>query len=137
MPDGKNNCGKKEKLFVTGVAGFFGSHVADAFKSSGHPVAGYDNLIGGYKDNVPESAEYYEVDLTDFVTLCQVMRGIHIVYHCAATAYEGLSVFSPRLVSHHGFDASTQHFLLQYGMALVGLHVVPPWHDMVLRKCLL
>lgn len=41
------------RVFVTGVAGFLGSHVAEHFLNSGWDVAGIDNLLGGAKENVP------------------------------------------------------------------------------------
>jgi len=65
------------KVLITGVAGFMGSHLADAFLAKGHQVVGIDNLIGGYAENVPSGV---------------------LVVHTACTAYEGLSVFSPALV---------------------------------------
>ena len=34
------------------------------------------------------------------------MKGIEIVYHCAATAHEGLSVFSPNIITKNIFQAS-------------------------------
>ena len=40
------------KIFITGIAGFLGSHLADRFLSEGHEVIGNDNLIGGYRDNI-------------------------------------------------------------------------------------
>ena len=95
------------KVFITGVAGFLGSHLADAFLARGYRVAGCDNMIGGYEDNVPESVEFHTLCLSDdFDKVTEVMRGTDIVYHCAATAYEGLSVFSPRIVTKHIVDAS-------------------------------
>ena len=36
------------KVFITGIAGFLGSHIADEFINNGDEVAGNDNLIGGY-----------------------------------------------------------------------------------------
>ena len=44
------------KVFITGIAGFLGSHLAEALIKEGHSVRGIDNLVGGYKDNVPEGA---------------------------------------------------------------------------------
>jgi len=87
-----------KKVFITGVAGFLGSHLADAFLARGYHVAGIDNFIGGYEDNVPKEVELYRGDLLDFNSLAPKMRGYDLVYHTACTAYEGLSVFSPSLI---------------------------------------
>ncbi len=86
------------KVFITGIAGFLGSHIADAMIADGHEVSGCDSLIGGYVENVPEDAEYYQADCNDYDTMVRLTKGVDIVYHTACTAYEGLSVFSPRLV---------------------------------------
>ena len=40
----------------------------------------------------------------------EVMKGVDIVYHCAATAHEGLSVFSPYEISKNNFLASVSVF---------------------------
>lgn len=40
------------KIFITGIAGFLGSHLADRMLALGHEVAGNDTLVGGYEDNV-------------------------------------------------------------------------------------
>ena len=37
----------KPKIFISGVAGFLGSHLADRFLADGYKVVGCDNLIGG------------------------------------------------------------------------------------------
>lgn len=87
-----------KKVFITGIAGFLGSHLADAFLAKGYEVAGIDNLLGGYRDNVPEGVEFYDFDLLEFDKLKDIMKGCDVVYHTACTAYEGLSVFSPSLI---------------------------------------
>jgi len=79
------------KIFITGVAGFLGSHLADLMISNGHQVAGNDNMIGGYNDNIPEGVEFHQIDCRDLDKMAEAMRGSDIVYHCAATAYEGLA----------------------------------------------
>ena len=94
------------KIFITGVAGFLGSHLADLMLAAGHTVAGNDNMIGGYTDNIPQGVEFHQVDCCDLENLTNAMKGCDIVYHCAATAYEGLSVFSPVLVTRNIFEAS-------------------------------
>jgi UDP-glucose 4-epimerase len=39
------------KIFITGVAGFLGSHLADAMLAEGHEVIGVDNLMGRLSEN--------------------------------------------------------------------------------------
>ncbi len=41
---------QKDKVFITGVAGFLGSHLADRLIKKGYHVVGCDNLMGGYID---------------------------------------------------------------------------------------
>ena len=84
------------RVFVTGMAGFLGSHVAERFRDLGHEVFGIDNIAGGYLDNVPAGVEFHQHDCIDSSLLRVNHEGSDIVYHCAATAYDGLSVFSPR-----------------------------------------
>lgn len=94
------------KIFITGAAGFLGSHLADRFLERGLSVVGCDNLVGGYKDNLPERLEFFELDCMDMEGLSEKMQGVDIVYHTACTAYEGLSVFSPSLVVQNTIQIS-------------------------------
>lgn len=97
-------------IFITGVAGFLGSHLADAMLADGHKVAGIDNLIGGELDNVPVAVDFHMVDCCDHAAIRPLMAGCHVLFHCAATAYEGLSVFSPHIVTRNIVDASVSVF---------------------------
>lgn len=99
-------------IFITGIAGFLGSHLADTFLREGHKVLGIDNLIGGYVDNVPEKAQFWRCDCNnrDFLQHIFKVEKVDVVYHCAATAYEGLSVFSPHLVTNNIVSASVAVF---------------------------
>jgi UDP-glucose 4-epimerase len=92
--------------FITGVAGFLGSHLADALLSRGYKVVGIDNLIGGYEDNIPLGVQFHRVDCNDLTQVTELMKGSQLVVHAACTAYEGLSVFSPKLVSENTFGAT-------------------------------
>lgn len=94
-------------ILITGVAGFMGSHLADEFLKRGHRVVGIDNLIGGYRANVPTNVEFYEYDLSDFDIVKDIFKGIDLVVHTACTAYEGLSVFSPALVTKNTSHITT------------------------------
>ena len=42
------------KIFITGVAGFLGCHLAQKLSKLGHKVSGVDNMIGGEKSNIPK-----------------------------------------------------------------------------------
>ena len=86
---------KRKKILVTGVAGFLGSHLSEQLVNLGHKVVGIDNMLGGYDDNVPSNVEFHKGDCCDFEKIKSIMKGVDVVYHCAATAHEGLSVFSP------------------------------------------
>lgn len=86
------------RIFITGVAGFLGSHLAERLLAMGHEVVGCDSLIGGELLNVPADIIFHQSDCRDFNAMEKFMRGAELVYHCAATAYEGLSVFSPAMV---------------------------------------
>jgi UDP-glucose 4-epimerase len=70
------------------------------------------------------------------------MKGVDIVYHCAATAYEGLSVFSPHMITQNIVGASTgmvsaaiankvRRFVMCSSMARYGTNQVPFREDMI------
>lgn len=131
-------------VFITGIAGFLGSHLADRLLELGHRVSGNDTLIGGYRDNVPEGAEFYELDCCDLEGMTAALRSAEIVVHTAATAYEGLSVFSPTIVTRNIVQASVATFTAAIiggaerivycsSMARYGDNAVPFTEDMATR----
>ena len=93
-----------KSVLITGVAGFLGSHLADSFLEKGYRVVGIDNLIGGYRENVPAGVDFHVLDLADLDAIHGAFTGIDLVIHSACTAYEGLSVFSPSFVSENTFQ---------------------------------
>ena len=100
------------KIYITGIAGFLGSHLADWFLERGHTVVGCDNLSGGVITNVPDKAKCYIYDMTssDINGYATQMIGCDVVYHCAAMPYEGVSVFSPAFISDNIFSGSINTF---------------------------
>ncbi len=98
------------RVFVTGIAGFLGSHLAERLLTMGHEIVGCDSLLGGELINVPPEAEFYQYDCRDFNAMVKVVRRCELVYHCAATAYEGLSVFSPAMVMDNIVTGSVSVF---------------------------
>ncbi len=128
------------KVFISGVAGFLGSHLADAFLADGHEVVGCDNLVGGYLDNVPEKVDFHHYDCNYLNSMVKITKGCDVVYHCAATAYEGLSVFSPFFVTKNIVEASVsmitasitnnvRRFVLCSSMARYGTQETVPFTE--------
>lgn len=81
-----------------------------AMLADGHQVVGVDNLIGGELDNVPSKVEFHQFDCNDFDHILKISKECDIYYHCAATAYEGLSIFSPHFVTQNIVSASVAVF---------------------------
>lgn len=92
------------KVFVSGAAGFLGSHLSESFIRAGHHVVGCDNMIGGDLYNLPESIEFEVADCGDIDKMKKMTAGVDLIYHCAAIATEGLSVFSPHLIGEHVYQ---------------------------------
>ena len=92
------------RVFVTGAAGFLGSHLADAFIRRNDQVVGCDNMIGGDLQNLPEAIEFEIADCNDLQAMKRLTKDVDIVFHAAAIATEGLSVFSPGLVAKHVYS---------------------------------
>ena len=99
-----------KKILITGVAGFLGSHLAEKLARMGHEIIGIDNMLGGYEDNIPSNIKFYNVDCCDLKRVKSIMKGVQVVYHCAATAHEGLSVFSPYEITKNNYLASISIF---------------------------
>jgi len=130
------------KIFITGLAGFLGSHLADRFIELGHEVIGNDTLIGGYRDNVPKKAKLHVVDCCDNEKMTYIMQGCDIVVHTAATAHEGLSIFSPSFITRNIFESSVstisaaiqnkvKRFVYCTSMARYGNQQTPFTEDMI------
>ena len=84
------------KVLITGVAGLLGSRLADWLIET-HPeieVVGIDDLSGGYKENINEKVEFWQMNLvTHPIENCFEVHKFDYVFHFAAYAAEGLSPF--------------------------------------------
>ena len=97
------------RIYITGIAGFLGSHLADHFIREGHDVRGNDTLLLGDKANIP-NVLWSTMDCRDFASHPEMLKDIDVLYHCAATAHEGLSVFSPSFITKNIYEASVAMF---------------------------
>lgn len=87
-----------KKVFVTGGAGYVGSHCCKAFAQAGWEVVVYDNLSRGWREMV-RWGELVEGDILDQERLKAAMAaaGPDAVAHFAALAYVGKSVEQPNI----------------------------------------
>lgn len=84
-----------KNILVTGGAGFMGSWLVDELIRRGHSVSSVDDLSGGYMRNVSKECQFTKGDLRDTDLVNRLVKGVDIIYHLAAYAAEGQSVFSP------------------------------------------
>jgi UDP-glucose 4-epimerase len=87
--------------FVTGAAGFIGSHLVDRLLRDGEDVIGYDNLSTGMPEFIAFARRhrcftFVEGDLLDTRTLTETMRGASRVAHLAANADVRFGLDHPR-----------------------------------------
>ncbi len=78
----------KERVLITGAAGFLGSHLCDRFLKEGYHVIGMDNLITGRLKNIEhlfkrEDFEFYHHDVSKFV---HVPGPLKYILHFASPA---------------------------------------------------
>lgn len=84
-----NQKDRQKRWFITGGAGFIGSHVVDLLVSAGCKVTVYDNLslsTDRYIKNYIKEGKvtFYKNDLLDLNTLKKAMRSHDIVWHLGA-----------------------------------------------------
>lgn len=98
------------KIWITGISGFLGSHLADALIADGHEVFGNDNMICGTDGNSPVG--YLKEDCRDYDAMLVAFKDFKpdVVVHAAATAHEGLSSFSPSFITKNIYEASVSVF---------------------------
>ena len=78
---------KKTNIFVTGGAGFIGSHIVDSLVKKGARVTVYDNLSFGNLNNLQRSAKkirFIKGDILNFRKLKKCTEGMDLVSHQAA-----------------------------------------------------
>lgn len=90
----------KEKILVTGGAGFVGSHLVDGLVKNGYTVKMLDNLdpqVHGVSGKKPaylnKEAQFLKGDVRDERILKKAMESVDVIYHLAAAVGVGQSMY--------------------------------------------
>lgn len=84
---------------ITGIAGFIGSHLAQALVERGHHVRGLDNFSTGRRENLAAIAHKIDlltVDLADADRVARTCKGVDAILHMAALPSVPRSIKEPR-----------------------------------------
>lgn len=79
------------RYFITGCAGFIGSHLVERLLQQGHIVIGIDNFSTGFTEFLISAKQsshftFIQGDLLNQVLLIKVLKNVDIVLHMAANA---------------------------------------------------
>ncbi len=95
------------KAFVTGGAGFIGSHLVDKLIEKGYKVTVFDNLSSGETKYIKHhldnpSFKFVEADLLDLKAVKKELKGHDAVFHIAANPFVRLGEKQTRLDLEQG-----------------------------------
>jgi UDP-glucose 4-epimerase len=91
---------------ITGVAGFIGSHLAEALLARGARVRGLDNFATGKRENIPPGVDFIEADLADAAAVARACIGVDAILHQGALPSVPRSVKDPRPSHNANIDGT-------------------------------
>ena len=95
------------KVFVTGGAGYIGSHITLELLEAGHDVVVYDDLSLGFKENVDSRAHFIEGSTLDKNCLKKsLVNEFDVVVHMAAFKAAGESMADPAKYSQNNLNGT-------------------------------
>jgi UDP-glucose 4-epimerase len=100
------------RVFVTGGAGFIGSHLVDRLVAGGNRVVVYDHLSTGRKENIQihldnKAIRFVGADLSDSRQLASEMADCDVVFHMAAHSDVREGAGNPRIDLDNGTIATS------------------------------
>lgn len=107
------------KIFITGGAGYIGSHVSIQLLDAGHEVTVYDDLLAGSKENIDEQAKFIKGSTLDLNHLKKSLSdNFDLVVHLAAYKAAGESMELPSKYSNNNINGSVNvlNVMLEHGI---------------------
>jgi len=86
----------KEKVIVTGGAGFIGSYITRKLIDLGYEVFVIDNLYSGKVENVHSQAKFFNMDVRNLKDIEPIFKGAIYVFHLAAIPSVQYSIENPQ-----------------------------------------
>jgi UDP-glucose 4-epimerase len=94
----------KQRLLITGGAGYIGSVLTAYLLDHGHEVVVLDNLTTGHSNSIDSRASFVEASILDKIQLTKALIGIDTVIHCAAKSLVEESLAKPEIYSQINID---------------------------------
>ena len=67
------------KIYITGIVGFLGSHLAKKLKDQGHEVGGNDSMIQGDIENLPKDINFHKTDCCNYKKQVNLKTGVEMI----------------------------------------------------------
>lgn len=96
----------KQKLLITGGAGFIGSVLTAYLLDHGCEVVVVDDLSTGHSEAIDSRASLIQASILDKAVLVEALAGVNTVIHCAAKSLVEESISKPELYKQINTEGS-------------------------------
>jgi UDP-glucose 4-epimerase len=83
------------RFFISGVAGFLGTPLANQLVKEGNEVIGLDDFSAGNAEGLDPAVRLVQGNITDRELLWKLLQGVDCVYHLAAKVIVPDSILYP------------------------------------------
>ena len=94
------------RFLISGGAGYIGSTVAHYLIDRGHEVTIVDNLLNGFRRNIPKKATFFKIDISDTKKLNNIflIKKFDFVFHFAALINNEESLKYPKRYFKNNYE---------------------------------